>query len=266
MNLFDQFEATLSESPATLSLANAAEGKPIQTPEQRETEWLKQRWGLFTASEVHKLMTYEGKDELPKGAITYVRKKAAETLTEFHAEPIVTPAMQWGLDKEPEAVELFQAKTGLHVTHCKESQAFIDGGHFGGTPDGLIPAELSGLEIKCPNSDTHLDYLTVKSAFDLKEMAPQYYWQIHCLMLLQKCYHWYFVSYDPRFLREDLRLHIVRIDADHADLARLRRRLEQANALKTNILSSFRTEKIPQPEEPYNPPPLAPQWDSFGAW
>jgi len=184
-------------------------------------------------------MTYPDKDELPKGALAYVMKKVAESLTEFSVTPFITDAMQWGLYHEPLAIDAFKAKTGLAVTNCKDGQCFIDQGHFGGTPDGLIPSEFSGLEIKCPNSDTHLAYLQIKTANDLKQAAPEYYWQCQSLMLLTASLHWYFVSYDPRFKSKRLHLHIAKIAADPGDLSKLRSRISQANDLKRQFLSTY---------------------------
>lgn len=237
MNLFDQFETTLSDSSSTLSAA--VPGTPIKTQEDIEREWLQQRWGKFTASDTYKLMTYPDKDELPKGALTYIMKKVAESLTEFSVQPFISDAMQWGLLHESEAIDAFQDKTGLIVTHCKDGQCFIDKGYFGGTPDGLIPSEYSGLEIKCPNSDTHLSYLQIKTAADLKQAAPEYYWQCQSLMMITASMHWYFVSYDPRFKATCLRLHIAKIAADPSDLSRLRQRLSLADAYKKQIIENI---------------------------
>lgn len=240
MNLFDQFDAALGEQTQAAALTNAAEGSPIRTQEDREREWLQQRWGKFTASEVHKLMAYPNKDELPKGAITYIMKVVAEALTEFRIDTFISSAMEWGILHEPEAVDAFQAATGLEVSKCKDAQEFIDRGHVGGTPDGLILSEFSGVEIKCPNSDTHINYLKIKTGADLKAEATNYYWQIQCLMMLTKSSHWYFVSYDPRFTSDKNRLHIAKIAADPGDTGALRRRLALADAYKQKIMADLK--------------------------
>lgn len=241
MNLFDQFDAALDEQTINLPLSNAEPGTPIKTQEDIEREWLQQRWGKFTASEAYKLMTYKDKDELPKGVLTYIMKKVAESLTEFRVTPFITDAMQWGLMHEPEAVDAFVDKTGLVVTHCKDGQCFIDKGYFGGTPDGLIPSEFSGLEVKCPNSETHLGYLQIKTASDLKQAAPDYYWQCMSLMMITASLHWYFISYDPRFKNERLKLHIAKIAADPGDISRLRKRLALADIYKNQIIENINT-------------------------
>jgi hypothetical protein len=63
---------------------------------------------------------------------------------------------------------------------------------------------------------------------DLKSMAPEYYWQCQGLMMITDLPRWYFVSYDPRFLAEKLRMHIVIIHRDNDDIDKLRIRLEMA--------------------------------------
>jgi len=147
--------------------------------------------------------------------------------------------MGGGVEHEPEAIDAFQAQTGLVVTHCKDGQEFIDRGHVGGTPDGLILSEFSGVEIKCPNSDTHIGYRLIRSAQDLKAEAPPYYWQVQCLMMLTDSQHWHFVSYDPRFKDARLRLHIARIEASPSDIAKLKQRLELAEAYKKRIIEGI---------------------------
>jgi hypothetical protein len=74
------------------------------------------------------------------------------------------------------------------------------------SPDGLV--DLDGLvEIKCPNTATHLDYLldgTVPAKYQ-----PQMLWQMACTGR-----DWCdFVSFDPR-LPEDLQLFVVRFQRD----------------------------------------------------
>jgi len=239
MNQFDQFDLALSKQPVPYTLTNAAPSEPIRTQDDRQREWLQQRWGKFTASEVHKLMASPDKDELPKGAMTYVMKVIAESLTEFRIDTFISAAMEWGMINEPEAVDAFMGETGLVVTQCKDDQKFIAKGHVGGTPDGLILSEFSGLEIKCPNSDTHLVYMEINTGTDLKDIAPAYYWQVHCLMMLTGSQHWYFASYDPRYKSEKHRLHISTIHTNIKDIDRLRQRLVLAEAYKQSILSKM---------------------------
>jgi hypothetical protein len=83
----------------------------------------------------------------------------------------------------------------------------------GASPDGLI-GEDGLIEIKCPNSATHIDYL-------LTGMVPKKYdlqmqWQMACTGR-QWCD---FVSYDPR-LPPNLSMLIKRIDRDNDLIAEM---------------------------------------------
>jgi hypothetical protein len=217
---------------ATLSSLNfgALEDAPeLLTQKQL---WLQQRRGKFTASEFHKLMTNgKAKDSMGQVAKTHIAEKAVELLTEFDPseERYISPAMQWGLDHEAEAVQAFAEYTGFKPHMTGQSQEFIGSscGQYGATPDGLI-ADYAGLEIKCPNSITHMIYADVTSAETLLEIEPRYYWQIQGSMLVTGREKWWFASYDPRFICEESRLYIACIDRVEADIERLSNRLNIA--------------------------------------
>ena len=238
LELFDQFNDTLAET-GPINLTELAPAETIKSAEQIRFEWQQQRWGKFTASEFHKLMTYEERDDLPKGAATYAKQKAVELLTECKPDTYVSPAMQWGIDHEHDAIDAFMATTGLEVNDSKDNQVFLTlGDSVGGTPDGLIKSMGAGIEIKCPNSATHLDYMdTVTDAMSLKATAPEYDWQCQGLMMITGFESWFFVSYDPRYLNESLRLHIATIERDEADIAKLRQRLDMAIEYRDRIVA-----------------------------
>lgn len=198
--------------------------------------WLKERWGKFTASEMHRLMTNgKTKGSLSAGAMTYVREKAAEQLSEFRRADFSSAAMEWGVEHELESVERFEAQTGIRVNQTGEHQQFIlsECGQWGGTPDGITFE--SGVEVKCPESKTHLLYLSVIDAETLKAEEPKYYWQVQSYMALTGKSHWHFVSYDPRFYAEHLRLHHCVIERVQDDidlmLARIAMAVEQRDKL-----------------------------------
>lgn len=220
----------------SLELLNfgALEGAP-ELPDPIEI-WLKERWGKFTASEIHRLMTNgKAKDSLSVGAMTYVREKAAEQLSEFSSNDFSSAAMEWGVEHELEAVEQFEALTDIRVNHTGEHQQFILSGcgNWGGTPDGITFE--SGVEVKCPESKTHLLYLSIFDAETLKTEEPKYYWQVQSYMALVGKDHWHFVSYDPRFYAGHLRLHHCVIERVQDDidlmLARIAMAVEQRDKL-----------------------------------
>jgi hypothetical protein len=236
---FSEFDSYFEPEKTGPLLTGLAAGEPIKSAEDRRLDWLRQRWGLFTASEFHRLMGYEDKPGLPNGAITYAKQKAVELLTEFSADVYLSPAMQWGIDHEHAAIDNFTAATGLEVSDCKDGQNFIAlNDAVGGTPDGIIHELSAGIEIKCPQSVTHLDYLeNITDAMSLKKAAPDYYWQIQGLMMITGLESWFFVSFDPRFLDEKLRLHIASIEKAPEDIDKLEQRLDLAIEYRGQVLA-----------------------------
>lgn len=213
-------------------LSAASVGTTLKTTEQtREIEWLKRRLGKFTASQFSRLVAYPNKDELPAGAITYVMEKVVEVATDFEPEQgFTTAAMQWGKDHELEAIGRFESEFNFKVDFTGEEQTFIDYPDLraGATPDGLIGND-AGVEIKCPNSATHLKYMAIKCENTLKHIAPDYYWQIQGQLMITGCDRFYFVSYDPRFKDVDLQLHIAIIQPIVSDIEFLKQRLSMAH-------------------------------------
>jgi hypothetical protein len=235
------FEDFLSAAPNHPPLASLPVGPKLKTPDERRAEWLAQRWGRFTASQFHRLMS-NGKlaDKLSAGAKAYCLEKAVEIMTEVSVDGYVSPAMQWGLDHEAEAAEAFMARSGLLVDKHNHDQTFLTlGDSIGGTPDGLIKGCAAGVEIKCPSSKVHLDYLGITGAASLFEIAPDYYWQCQGLMLITGYLEWHFVSYDPRFKDEKLRLHTALIKAVVTDIQRLVKRLPLAIQYRDSICASL---------------------------
>ena len=222
-----------------VDLTTFKKAPPLKTPEEIRAEWLLERIGKFTASEFHRLVTYPNKTELPVGAIAYCTEKTVECLTEILDDGYTSREMQWGMDKELNAVEAFQERTGLDITHTGSNQKFFTlGSNTGGTPDGLI-GRISGAEIKCPNSLTHFKYMRIKSTEDLKKVMSNYYWQIQGLMMITQCDHWYFISFDPRYKRKEHQLHFVKILPVEEDQWFLRERLKMAIELRDELLEGF---------------------------
>jgi hypothetical protein len=216
------------------ALEGAVVGEELETA---ETTWLKERWGKFTASEMHRLMTNgRAKDSLSAGALTYIIEKVAEELSVFRRNDFSNAAIEWGKEHELEAIQAFELETGVRINNTGENQQFIlsDCGHWGGTPDGIIFD--SGVEVKCPDSKTHLLYLDICDAESLKSIEIKYYWQIQAYLVLTGKNHWYFVSYDPRFKSEKLRLHYAQINRVEEDIELMRSRIEAAVARKDSMV------------------------------
>jgi putative phage-type endonuclease len=171
--------------------------------EQRTDDWFAARLGKVTASRVADVIA-KTKTGYGAGRANYMADLVVERLTGQKASSFTNAAMEWGTEQEPNAKAAYAAKTGILV----EDVGFIDHptvAMSGASPDGL--AEDGLVEIKCPNTATHLEYI-----FDGK--PPQKYitqmqWQMACTNR-----PWCdFVSFDPR-LPERLQLLVVRVPRD----------------------------------------------------
>lgn len=179
--------------------------------EQRSPEWYAQRCGKATASRVSDIMatTKTGASQL---RVNYAAQLIAERLTSTVEESYVSTAMQWGIDTEPDARAAY-----CFYQRCKIVPAeFVDHPTIkmaGASPDGYVGDD--GLvEIKCPNTATHIDTLLGKSVPG--KYIHQIQWQLACTGR-QWCD---FVSYDPR-MPENLRLFVRRVDRDDTHIGDL---------------------------------------------
>lgn len=185
--------------------------------EQRTEEWFKQRLGKVTASRAADVLA-----KLKTGGEAATRKNykaqlVCERLTGKPQEMFESEPMKWGTEQEPFARLAFEAKTGLIVEEC----GFLE--HFdlmaGASPDGLI-GDTDTLEIKCPNTATHIETLTLGKA------PEKYIPQIQFQMWITQRERCHFVSYDPR-LPENLQLFIKVVERDNAFIAQLEREIRQ---------------------------------------
>jgi hypothetical protein len=238
IDLSESFMAGMvnSEMPA---LYSAQVGEKIPTAAEIRAAWLESRWGRLTASNAHKLMT-NGKvpGELSAGAKTYIKEVAIQRLCLPQTdEGYTSPAMARGLEQEVPALMAFMERTGLVCTDYGLNQKFLElGPDFGGSPDCLIPSENSGVEVKAPNSATHVDYMGIYDGESLKAIASEYYWQVQSLCLITGAPHWHFASWDDRFKNPAHRLHIALIEANSEDIAKLISRLDMAIKYRDGIV------------------------------
>lgn len=206
--------------------------------EQQSSEWFAARVGKVTASRTADVMA-KTKTGYSASRANYMAELIAERLTGQPAESFKSAAMQWGTDCEPEARQAYQFLRGVTVETCGFF-AHPKGLRTGASPDGLVGAD--GLvEIKCPNTATHLDTL-LGAAID-KKYILQMHWQMVCAER-QWCD---FVSYDPR-LPVDYRMHIQRVERD-AEL------VEEMTAEITKFLAEL-DEKERQLRARFEPTPL----------
>jgi putative phage-type endonuclease len=171
---------------------------------QGDTEWFEARCGNVTASRIADVMA-RTKSGYSASRANYMSQLVCERLTGEVAESYTNAAMQWGIDTEPQARSAYESVTGVLVmetgVHLHPS---IE--RSGASPDGLVGDD-GLLEIKCPNTATHIKTL-LGSNLDNKYFL-QMQWQMACTER-QWCD---FVSYDPR-MPEDLQYYSERVDRD----------------------------------------------------
>ena len=177
----------------------------MSTPANQGTDdWKKDRLGKVTASKLADLMA-RTKTGWSKSRDAYMSQLAIERIS---GQPYTFPtssAMDWGTKTEPEARDAYRSTSFEEVTETG-FVAHPTINDAGASPDGMVGDD-GLIEIKCPETHTHLGYL-------LSDEVPEKYftqmqWQMACTGR-----KWCdFVSYDPRS-PEGLKMFIKRIDRD----------------------------------------------------
>ena len=177
--------------------------------EQGTPEWFAQRLGKVTASRVADIIA-KTKTGVAASRGNYLAQLVAERLTGQSADSFKSGAMQHGTETEPMARMAYETETGQMVTevamiqHPKIEMA-------GASPDGLV-GEDGLVEIKCPNTSTHIATLMADKA--PSGYMAQMQWQMACTGRA-----WCdFVSFDPR-MPEDMQLFIKRVPRDEKLIA-----------------------------------------------
>jgi len=172
--------------------------------EQRSEEWFAARLGCVTASRTADVMAKTNSGYSASRG-NYMAQLITERLTGEKADGFSSSAMQWGTETEPQARNAYEIITGEDVLEDGfVAHPFIKG--LGASPDGLVGSD--GLvEIKCPNSATHIDTL-------LSEKVPaKYVTQMQVQMMCCQREWCDFVSFDPR-LPGDMNFWMKRVWAD----------------------------------------------------
>jgi len=185
--------------------------------EQGSPEWFAQRLGKVTASRVADVIA-KTKTGYSTSRDNYMAQLVCERMTNTVAESFTNSAMQWGTETEPLARAAYEAHADVLVdevamiTHPTIEAA-------GASPDGLVGDE-GLLEIKCPNSSTHIDTLLTQTVPG--KYITQMQWQMACTGR-----KWCdFVSFYPR-LPTELQLFVKRINLDTDYVAMLEKEVVQ---------------------------------------
>lgn len=198
---------------------------------QGSPEWMAERCGRVTASRVADVIA-KTKSGWGASRANYMAELIAERLTGVKAEGYTNAAMQHGIDTEPQARGAYQFYADVEVVEV----GFIAHPTIpmtGASPDGFVGDD--GLvEIKCPNTATHIE--TLLGASVPSKYVTQMQWQMACAGR-----KWCdFVSFDPR-LPESMRAFIRRVERDDMMISNLERDISAFLAELESLLVALRS-------------------------
>ena len=178
--------------------------------EQRTPEWFAARAGRLTGSAAAEMMRKTKSGDWAASRKHLRMRLGLERITSQPQErAFTTAAVAHGRDKEPFAGARYEAESG----YILEPLGFLSMGPImaGCSLDSFIHGRRGIVEIKCPESATHYEYL--KS----RQIPTDYRWQcIHNLWVTgaEICD---FISFDDRF-PEDLQYLCVRLDRKEREI------------------------------------------------
>ena len=179
---------------------------------QGSPEWIAARVGSLGASRVAEALA-RTKTGWGASRANLMASMICERLTGLPQDTFTNGAMEWGTQQEPNARRAYEFMTGAHVLEVGlVKHTDISGTHA--SPDGLIGDE-GLIEIKCPNSATHIETL-LGGAIAGKYMT-QMQWQMSCTGRLWCDY----VSFDPR-LPAEMQLFVKRVARDDTEIAQMK--------------------------------------------
>lgn len=176
--------------------------------QQRTPEWYAARCGKVGASQVAAALS-KTKSGWGASRANLMAEKVVERMTGIMTESYVSQAMQHGIDTEADARAAYSFYASCDVVEA----GWLDHpgvAMSGCSPDGLI-GDNGLVEIKCPNSATHIE--TLLSGKIPSNYITQMQWQ----MATTNRGWCDFVSFDPR-MPEELRLFVSRVERDNSQI------------------------------------------------
>ena len=168
---------------------------------QGTEEWLAYKAGRVSASHIVDVMA--GGKGITRNK--YMAKLIVERLTEAPVETYSSGSMEWGINTEPEARSAYCFFRSVEVVEV----GFVDHPTLpltGCSPDGLV-GDNGLVEIKCPESHTHLETLLSE------KIDPKYIKQMQFQMCVTHRAWCDFISFDPRFPEKN-KLWVKRVERD----------------------------------------------------
>ena len=162
----------------------------IHDVRQGSDEWISLRLGRPTASEFDSLISPLWEIRKGAGPATYLYNKLTEHLLGVPLDTAGSFAMEQGSILEGEAIPFYEFSYEAKVQRV--GFCTTDDGRVGCSPDGLI-GEDGGIEVKCPQPETHLKYLMQGG------IPKDYLAQVHGSMFVTGRAWWVFLSYCRHF-------------------------------------------------------------------
>lgn len=187
----------------------------ISNAVQGSEEWLQARLGKATASRFNDILATT-RSGYSTSRRNYAAELAIEILTGQRNDFYKSSAMEWGTDTEPVARLQYTLETGNDV----EETGFWEHEILpcGASPDGLVNTD-GLIEIKCPNTATHMETLMSK------KVPRQYIAQVQGQLWMTDRKWCDFVSFDPR-IPENAQMIIIRVARDDVFIRNLQFELE----------------------------------------
>ena len=199
--------------------------------EQRSEEWIKQRHGKFSASEIYKLMGIKGLGETGK---SYAIEKAIEQLYGDVDENFVSYDMERGIELEPLAFAKFKDIMSLDFVNVYNCGFFNLLNDAGASPDGLVGVD-AVLEIKCPKASTFFKLVATN------EIDQKYFYQMQMQMICTGRDKAYFFNYIIIDGLEYWHTIVVERDSDICD--KIIERIAEAIQIKEEYINKINNNK-----------------------
>jgi putative phage-type endonuclease len=175
----------------------------IHNIQQRTHAWHMLRLGKLTGSKI--------KGVFSANNLAVIDQLIAEEISQTYDDEFVSSKMQRGIDLEPMARTEYQNLTGMNLIEV----GFITSDQhpwIGCSPDGVTPDLTHAVEIKCPDTKTHVGYIRSK------QLPKEYYYQaITYFLAIEPLQSLAFTSFDPRFTIRPL--HYIIIDRKQMNLS-----------------------------------------------